>query len=381
LEHTFNPIPYNSPIYDNSVISVDRAITDLRKGRCVVLKSKNCVPILFFAAETITKASINMLQGFSGSTPLLGLSPSQVKSLKHANGNNDVLVLKFDTLISQKDLKLFTESPSEEITKYKNFQVIPLDNDICVKAGLKLAKLGALLPVGCFAFPELVKEAEIEGWRTMQNLLAVEASDIFNYKNTVSNSLQKVSEARVPLKNAEDCSVSMFRPLDGSPEHIAVAIGKIDIEKPVLTRIHSECFTGDLLRSLRCDCGDQLHGAIKEISEFGSGILLYLRQEGRGIGLANKLRSYEIQDRGADTFDANEEIGFEADERTYLPAAKILQSFKIKQIRLMTNNPDKIKALKHFNFNIVERVPHSFRSNKHNETYLKAKKNKGHLLE
>ena len=107
---------------------------------------------------------------------------------------------------------------------------------------------------------------------------------------------------------------------------------------------------------------------------------MYLRQEGRGIGLTNKLRSYEIQDRGADTFDANEEIGFEADERTYLPAAKILQSFKIKQIRLMTNNPDKIKALKHFNFNIVERVPHSFRSNKHNETYLKAKKKQGPFI-
>ena len=153
------------------------------------------------------------------------------------------------------------------------------------------------------------------------------------------------------------------------------------IGRPVLTRIHSECFTGDLLNSLRCDCGDQLRGAIREIADFGAGILLYLAQEGRGIGLVNKLRAYALQDKGLDTIEANEQLGFDADERIYLPAAQMLRLMGFDKVRLMTNNPEKVDALTACDVVVVERVAHSFPSNEHNESYLKTKIIRGgHLM-
>ena len=145
--------------------------------------------------------------------------------------------------------------------------------------------------------------------------------------------------------------------------------------------MHSECFTGDLLGSLRCDCGDQLKGAIAEISAAGHGILLYLAQEGRGIGLVNKLRAYELQDRGFDTIDANEQLGFDADERVYLPAAQMLRLLGFDAVRLLTNNPEKVAALEHCGITVAERVPHAFPSNEHNESYLRTKASRaGHLF-
>ena len=162
---------------------------------------------------------------------------------------------------------------------------------------------------------------------------------------------------------------------------MAILIGTPDPAMPVLTRVHSECFTGDLLGSLRCDCGDQLRGAIAEIEAAGAGVLLYLAQEGRGIGLINKLRAYELQDRGYDTIDANEQLGFDADERVYQPAAKMLRELGFTTIRLLTNNPDKVDALKRTGIKVAERVAHSFPANKHNEFYLRTKAAKaGHTL-
>jgi len=149
----------------------------------------------------------------------------------------------------------------------------------------------------------------------------------------------------------------------------------------VLIRLHSECFTGDLLGSLRCDCGIQLRSAITEIAKQGSGILLYLAQEGRGIGLVNKLRAYELQDDGFDTIDANEQLGFDADERIYAPAATMLARMGIKRVRLMTNNPEKINGLTRHGIEVAERVAHSFPANGHNENYLRTKAERaGHLL-
>jgi GTP cyclohydrolase II len=146
-------------------------------------------------------------------------------------------------------------------------------------------------------------------------------------------------------------------------------------------RLHSECFTGDLLGSLRCDCGDQLRGAIAEIARAGSGVLLYLAQEGRGIGLVNKLRAYQLQDDGFDTVDANEQLGFDADERVYLPAAEMLRQLGFERVRLLTNNPEKVAAMTRCGIGVVERVPHVFPANGHNERYLRTKATRsGHWL-
>ncbi|MEQ9349230.1 MAG: GTP cyclohydrolase II, partial [Alphaproteobacteria bacterium] len=267
-------------------------------------------------------------------------------------------------------------------------------------AALELAKLARLLPA-VFAAPlPASRMAWLGDWAARENLLAVDGEDCLAYRRIAARALQPVAVADIPLEGAAACRVHAFRPGDGSLEHLALVIGQVDPDPapdsapdsgeaavggsgaaPVLIRLHSECFTGDLLGSLRCDCGQQLRGAIDEIARAGSGILLYLAQEGRGIGLINKLRAYALQDAGHDTFDANEALGFEADERLFLPAATMLRRLGVGRVRLMTNNPEKVAALRRFGVDVVERVAHAFPSNGHNEAYLKAKAGRGHLLD
>ncbi len=164
-------------------------------------------------------------------------------------------------------------------------------------------------------------------------------------------------------------------------EHVVLTLGEFDDGKPVLARIHSECLTGDALFSMRCDCGFQLQEALKRISEEGRGALLYLRQEGRGIGLLNKIKAYHLQDGGADTVEANEQLGFEADMRDYSMCITMLDHLGIKQVRLMTNNPRKMDALKKFGVPVIEREPLQVGKNRHNEEYLATKAGKlGHMM-
>jgi GTP cyclohydrolase II len=242
---------------------------------------------------------------------------------------------------------------------------------------VQLAKHARLLPAVIVATLDLPEKDDVVAWSTRHDLLMVDAGDIFQYDNTAGRTLKAVSEARVPLADAENTRIIAFRPLDGGVEHLAIIIGEPDPTKPVLARIHSECFTGDLLGSLRCDCGDQLRGAIAEIASGGAGILIYLAQEGRGIGLVNKLRAYQLQDQGFDTLDANEQLGFDADERVYIPAARMLRQLGFAKVRLLTNNPEKVAALSRWGVDVVERVPHAFPANKHNEQYLRTKATRG----
>jgi len=233
-------------------------------------------------------------------------------------------------------------------------------------AGVKLAKLAGLLPA-VLAFRG-------------KAVVAVSVADIATYENESIATLGVVTRARVPLEGAEESELVAFRARDAGPEHYAILIGAPPRNKPVLTRLHSECFTGDLLASLRCDCGAQLRGAIEAISKAGGGILLYLAQEGRGIGLINKLRAYRLQDQGFDTLQANTRLGFEEDERLYGIAARMLTLLGYKKVELLTNNPQKVAALQARGITVVKRVPHSFPSNVHNRDYLKTKKKAGHLL-
>jgi GTP cyclohydrolase II len=235
---------------------------------------------------------------------------------------------------------------------------------------VKLAKLSRLLPAAVLVDCAETSEA-----------FAVEASAIESYMKTAAHSLRIVSRARVPLEDAEDAQVVAFRPRDGGIEHLAIVVGELKTDAPVLIRMHSECFTGDLMGSLRCDCGNQLRGAISEIAKAGSGILLYLAQEGRGIGLVNKLRAYQLQDAGFDTVDANLQLGFDSDERDYLPAAQMLSLLGVGQVKLLTNNPLKVAALAKQGIDVVERVAHIFPSNEHNDGYLRTKAAKsGHMF-
>jgi GTP cyclohydrolase II len=189
-----------------------------------------------------------------------------------------------------------------------------------------------------------------------------------------------VARARLPLDEMPPTQIVAFRASDDGQEHVALVVGAFG-GKPPLVRLHSECLTGDVFGSLKCDCGPQLREALRIIGDSGGGVLLYLRQEGRGIGLANKIRAYSLQDRGLDTVDANRRLGFADDERDYGHAAAMLRALGVDEVRLLTNNPDKVAGLKAAGIRVADRVPHQMPANPHNADYLAAKrKRSGHLL-
>ena len=223
--------------------------------------------------------------------------------------------------------------------------------------------------------------ADVTAWAAERHIPHVQAAEVAAYRHRVADTLHLVAQARVPLGYAPETRLLAFRPGLGGPEHLVIIVGEPNPSGAPLARIHSACVTGDLLASLRCDCGDQLRGAIATMATSGGGVLIYLPQEGRGIGLVNKLRAYDIQDHGLDTVDANEELGFDADERVYSPAARMLEVLGYGRIRLMTNNPEKVAALARHGIEVVERVPHAFPANEHNLEYLRTKaRRSGHFL-
>ena len=190
-----------------------------------------------------------------------------------------------------------------------------------------------------------------------------------------------VAAARLPLQAAENAKLHIFRPDNGEAEHYAVEIGAPHRDQPVLARLHSACFTGDVLGSLKCDCGPQLHAALNAMGQAGEGVLLYLNQEGRGIGLANKMRAYALQNQGFDTVEANHRLGFDDDERDFRIGAAILRKMGFGAVRLMTNNPRKVAMLEGHGIKVAERVPLITPRNRHNSGYLDVKAEKsGHLL-
>ena len=246
-------------------------------------------------------------------------------------------------------------------------------------AALRLAKLGGLLPA-VFAVP--TSEVPAPGAVPLR----VGAVDVLGYAR--ADRLRIVARARLPLAEAPGTEVVAFRPAEGGPEHLALVISPADPPAapvpsgPLLVRLHSACLTGDVLGSLKCDCGPQLRAAVAAIAaDPRGGILLYLQQEGRGIGLINKLRAYALQDQGFDTVDANLRLGFESDERDFAVAAVMLRQLGVGTIRLLTNNPDKVASLQEHGIDVAERVAHAMPPNPHNTAYLDTKRDRsGHYL-
>jgi len=362
-----------------SLLAVDRAISDLRRGQIVVIEGEKGALTLALASEGATKTLIQRLKTLSKNQPHLILSSKRVHTLGLGQFKNKAVCVEMGKAL-RPDLIEGLVNPLAQISKNDFFDIkfkdVPLKSG--ENAAIGLAKLARLIP-SCITvrLEDDDKPGDVDQWLKDEHLLILKASDIFGYEETAAKSLRAVSDAQVPLADAPDTKIVAFRPADGGIEHLAIIIGTPNPQDPVLIRIHSECFTGDLVGSLRCDCGDQLRGAIQSIADNGSGILLYLAQEGRGIGLVNKLRAYKLQDTGVDTFDANEQLGFDADERVYLPAAQILSHLGVNQVRLMTNNPEKVSVLKSCKVDVVERVEHAFATNQHNEPYIFAKATKG----
>lgn len=372
-----------------SLLAVDRAVFELRRGRMVTVGAANGARALVMAAEGASAESLKDLSALAGQAPQLIITLRRAEvlgcTIPAPETEAAVLGLKLTTPIEAEDvLRLANplhelEAGHEAPATAPNVHGVPLHG--VETAAIGLAKIARLLPAALVAEIQDEDSTDHARWAHRHNLALVDAGDVFQYERTAARTLKYVADARVPLEDAENARIIAYRPQDGGLEHLAIVIGDLQDGEPGLVRIHSECFTGDLLGSLRCDCGDQLRGAIQAISAHGSGVLLYLAQEGRGIGLVNKLRAYTLQDRGLDTLDANEMLGYDADERVYLPAAEMLKDLNVHQVKLLTNNPDKVAALAKFGVDVVERVAHAFPSNKHNEQYLKTKKLKGgHLF-
>jgi GTP cyclohydrolase II len=375
-----------------ALAAVERALAELRRGGIVVLRDEDGGCGLVIAAEACGPRALQRLQGLAQEAPVLVTTRRRAEAIgmeipPHIAGGmgetNKPITLDLpegvpaDVILQPHETE---EAGRHAALRYLS-RPVASHAPVIAETAIELAKLARLLPAVVLGPLTRDPNNKRRDWARDQDLVYVDAADVQAYEEISARNLQQVAQAHVPLEGAENARILAWRPSDGGKEHLAIVVGEIDPTEPVLIRLHSECFTGDLLGSLRCDCGLQLRGAIAEIAKRGSGVLLYLAQEGRGIGLVNKLRAYELQDDGFDTIDANEQLGFDADERIYAPAATMLARMGIKRVRLMTNNPHKISQLERYGIEVAERVAHSFPANGHNENYLRTKAERaGHLL-
>jgi len=360
--------------------AVHRAIAEARRGVPVVLAARR--PLIVAPAETLGAEGLRLIDLLSAIPASLLLAPSRAAAVlqRELPDPAPVIALKLARpLIDAATLRRAADPTMEQILP--EFERIAAPE--AGEAALALAKLARLLPA-------MVAAPVRPGWASLPagaDLLSVPAEDLLAYPTLLAASLTKVAEVAVPLDVAPDARLIAFRALDQGIEHMAILVGNpagpLAAGQPApLVRVHSECFTGDLLGSLRCDCGPQLQGAIARMAAEGAGAVLYLSQEGRGIGLINKLRAYSLQDGGLDTVDANRALGWEADERNFHIAAAMLRQLDMPRIRLLTNNPDKVTSLSACGIDVVERVPHSFAPNGVNDSYLATKVARfGHLFD
>ncbi len=354
---------------------IHRAASDLRRGVPVLLTGSQ--PLLILAGETVGPTGLAELRALGLGDPILLVAPVRGAAVLRRPVENDAPVVAArvpEALLNVAALRGFADPTAPQTrTPLEPAAAPPLG-----LAALTLAKLGRLLP----AILAVPARPGIEATLAERGLLAVSAADILAYPTGDTAGLRKVASAPVPLNGAPDSRVVAFRAEASAIEHLAIMVGHPETAEAPLVRIHSECFTGDLLGSMRCDCGEQLRGAIQKMAEDGAGVLLYLAQEGRGIGLVNKLRAYTLQDRGLDTLDANRVLGWGADERNFLVAAMMLVELGIKRVRLLTNNPDKLAALEACGVEVVGREAHAFAPNGVNDEYLATKAARfGHMLD
>jgi GTP cyclohydrolase II len=332
---------------------------------------------LIQAAETATADSLARLSRL-GDRVFLVLTAHRAQALELPINGHDILCLQMSDRIDIDTLHRLIDPTHGQLPP--GHAVQSAAQMAGGSAVIGLTKLAKLLPAALSVPLEQASSAWGEAMAITPELTQVDAAAIAGYADLAASTLRPIAEARLPIAAAENARIVGFRPADGSIEQFAIVVGTPAEHQPALCRIHSECFTGDLLGSLRCDCGSQLQEALRLIGEAGHGVLLYLADEGRGIGLINKLRAYQLQDSGLDTLDANRQLGFEADERSFKHAAVMLRHLRIQRVRLLTNNPAKVERLTEGGIQVTERVPHAMAANQHNRAYLETKARAGHHI-
>lgn len=345
-----------------------RARSDLRMGVPVVLSEG----YLILAVETLTQLRFEHLKTLN-TDPVLTITGWRAQTLKATAYDGDVARIALPTNATSSWIMSIAD-PADDLNH-------PMKGPLkCLRDGpagphrsaIALIKTARLLPAA------IITKIDDPSKFALKNDLTLLSS---NAITSDTSPLNRVIHARLPLDVSDAGRLHIFRPDDGGEEHYAIEIGHPDRSKPVLARLHSACFTGDVLGSLKCDCGPQLRGALTQMGNEGAGILLYLNQEGRGIGLANKMRAYSLQDQGFDTVEANHRLGFEDDERDFRIGADILKTMGFKKIRLLTNNPNKVTKLETSGLEVTERVPLKVGENPFNTNYLATKAAKsGHFL-
>ncbi|MFP4327719.1 MAG: GTP cyclohydrolase II [Paracoccaceae bacterium] len=351
-----------------------RARADLRMGVPVVLTGAGTA-VLVMAAETVSPARLADLRALGAET-VLAITARRAATLKARPYDGDLARLR---LPGDADLGWIraVADPADDLDRPMKGPLQSVrDGDASLhRVALRLVKTAHLLPAALVTFLR-----DGPGFAALHGLTAIPAAAAAPLMAAASP-LHPVAAARLPVEAAGAGRLHVYRPEDGSEEHYAFEIGQPRRDAPVLARLHSACFTGDVMGSLKCDCGPQLRGALMQMGAEGAGLLLYLNQEGRGIGLANKMRAYSLQDQGFDTVEANHRLGFEDDERDFRIGADLLRKLGFTRVRLMTNNPAKIAMMERHGLAVTERVPLKVGQTAQNRGYLETKAAKsGHLL-
>ncbi len=394
--------------------TVEEAIADISAGRMVIIvddEDRENEGDLAMAAEKVTPEAINFMATRGKGlicVPVMGQRLEQLRLPMMVQDNTARLSTAFTvsvdalngttTGISAQDRSATVKALIDPSTKPEDLarpgHVFPLrymEGGVLVRAGqteavVDLSRLAGLYPAGiiCEIMDEdgtMARMPQLEALGEEYDLNIVTVADIIAYRRAHEKLIERTGEARIPTTYG-DFNVACYWSIVDKDEHVALVKGSINPDEPTLVRVHSECVTGDVFSSTRCDCGDQMHLALEAIEREGKGVFLYIRQEGRGIGLHNKLKAYSLQDRGLDTVDANLHLGFGPDLRHYGVGAQILVDLGVKKMRLLTNNPRKVVGLESFGLELVERVPVIAPSTEENRRYLETKRRRlGHLLD